>query len=51
MPKYKVRVQVSTPTVYEIEADSPLEAELEAVERYMKEHDPWIKPKVEVSEI
>jgi hypothetical protein len=39
MPKYKVRVQVATQTVYQIEAGNSREAEQKAVERYLAEHD------------
>jgi hypothetical protein len=44
MPTY--RVQVASPTVYEIEADSKQDAINQAVEQYKKERHTWIDPEI-----
>jgi len=48
---HKYWVFLYSPTIYQIEAGSELEAIREAIKRYKKEKDTWIDPEVQVSEI
>jgi 2',3'-cyclic-nucleotide 2'-phosphodiesterase (5'-nucleotidase family) len=53
MKKYLVRVFIATvsETAYEIEAETKDQAAQEAIERYTKETDTWIQPKVQVQRL